>query len=229
MIARLGWRVYGVAALALNPHAFFTRLAALDWYGGMLRAWVTGLDLGAPRRVLEAGCSGGTLAGDLAGRGHVVVAFDRSTRAVRFARARCATNRIQPSYLAATAEHLPLPKGHFERVLAASLLNVVSDPAAVVAELARVTAPAGRVSFLFPTPRMTPAAVRTFIRRHGLSGFSAEALSLWATLATKLDEEVALKLLMSAPLKEARCTHFLGGMVSAASGWKVAGDATGRS
>jgi SAM-dependent methyltransferase len=215
MIARLGWRVYGVAALALNPHAFFARLAALDWYGGMLRAWVDGLDLGAPRRVLEAGCSGGALAGYLARRGHAVVAFDRSIRAVRYASNRSAANRSQPGFLAATAEHLPLPDGYFDRVLAASLLNVVSDPVVVVAELARVIVPEGLVSFLFPTPRMTPAAVRTFIRCHRFSSeFSTEALSLWAALATKLDEAVVLEALRSAPLTGARCTRLLDGMAS---------------
>lgn len=111
MLSRLGWRAYSLAMLALRPHGFFAALTRLDWYGGLLRAWADGLNLPAPARVLEVGCSSGALAGYLARQGHDVVGLDRSARAVRHARAGHATGISKPRFTLGDAHDLPFPDG----------------------------------------------------------------------------------------------------------------------
>jgi ubiquinone/menaquinone biosynthesis C-methylase UbiE len=216
MIPKLGWKVYSLASLALQPHAFFAKLAGLDWYRDTLHAWISWLSPGPASAVLEVGCSSGVLAHELAKLGHTVTALDRSAAAIRYARRM--GNSATPTFMVGDAHNLPLQGGQFDYTLAASLLNVVTDPPQVLAEMVRVTAPDGIVSCLFPTPYMDVGSARAFIRKHALAGFSATAISLWAAHAPKLDPAAATQLLVSAQLIETTRACFLDRMVCAVSG-----------
>ncbi|MBI4636881.1 MAG: methyltransferase domain-containing protein [Candidatus Rokubacteria bacterium] len=101
-------------------------------------------------RVLEVGCGTGVVVRDLAGlvgaRGRVV-GVDRSRLLLRAARRLC---RARPragriTLRVADGARLPWRAGRFDATLAITVLLHVSDPMAVVAEMARVTRPGGRV------------------------------------------------------------------------------------
>jgi ubiquinone/menaquinone biosynthesis C-methylase UbiE len=225
MIPKLGWRVYSLVSLALRPHVFFAELAALDWYLDTLRAWTSWLSPKPASTVLEVGCSTGALAYELANLDHTVVGLDRSAVAIRYARS--AGNRANPTFMIGNACDLPLQGECFDCTLAASLLNIVADPAQVIAEMARVTVPNGIVSCLFPTPYMDAGSARQFIRKHALTGFPAEAISLWAARAPKLEPSDAIQLLISAQLIETSRAYLLDGMVCAISGRRRQGQSPG--
>jgi len=216
--SRLGWRIYSLAFLALRPYAFFAELAALDWYRDTLRAWTSGINPDPGSTVLEVGCSTGALAHNLANRGYTVVGLDRSAGAIR--RALRTGKSANPTFMIGNAHNLPFQNERFDYTLAASLLNIVTDPPQLIAEMARVTAPRGIVSCLFPTRQMDADSARVFIRKNALTGFSAEALSLWAARAPKMEPVNATQLLVSAQLTEITCAHFLDGMVCAISARK---------
>ena len=218
MLPRFGWTIYSLAMLAVAPHGFFARLAQLGWYGDMLRNWADGLDLPPSGRVLEVGCSAGTLSNHLERRGYHVTGVDRSARAIRRARAEYTAGTAGPAFVRGDANDLPFAAASFDAALAASLLNIVPEPQRVVAEMARVATPGGIVSCLFPTPRMNAVTARRFIERHGLTGFSAQALTLWATLARKLEPEAAERLLAAEQLTNIATTYCLDGMVCAVFG-----------
>lgn len=213
MMSEFGWRVYSLASLALRPHVFFAELAELAWYRDTLRAWTAWINPKPGGSVLDVGCSTGALARDLANGGYSVVGLDRSAAAIRYARR---TEELpNPTFMVGNALNLPFENGRFDYTLAASLLNIVTNPLQLIAEMARVTAPNGIVSCLFPTRQMDAGTARAFIRKNGLSGFSAYALSLWAARAPKLEPADATHLLVSAPLTEITRAHFLDGMVCA--------------
>lgn len=219
MISKLGWRVYSLASLVLRPHAFFTELAGLDWYRDTLLGWTAWINPDPGSTVLEVGCSTGALARDLANRGHTVVGLDRSAAAIR--RALSTGESANPTFMIGNAHNLPFENGRFDCTLAASLLNIVTNPPRLVAEMARVTAPNGIVSCLFPTRQMDVKSAREFIQKNALAGFSAEAISLWATRAPKIEPADATQILVSAQLVETTCAHFLDGMVCAISARKL--------
>lgn len=169
--------------------------------------------------VLEVGCSTGALTRDLANRGYTVVGLDRSAAAIR--RALSTGKSANPTFMIGNAHNLPFPNERFNYTLAASLLNIVTNPPQLVAELARVTTSNGIVSCLFPTRQMDADSAREFMRKNALAGFSAEALLLWAARAPKMEPADATRFLVSARLTEITCAHFLDGMVCAIFGLKI--------
>jgi ubiquinone/menaquinone biosynthesis C-methylase UbiE len=210
-------RAWFVGYMGLFPQRLFERLAGLNWYGGMLRAWLGCLHPPLPSRVLEVGCSTGVMAGWLAAQGHEVTGVDRSRQAIRWAMRNVVTKAggaaTPPAFRVGDAYTLPFAADAFDYAIAASLLNIVGDPLRLIREMARVTAPQGRVSFLFPTPAMTQAAVEAFIHRYALQGFSAEALRQWQQRAPKLAADEALALLKAAGLEDREASQLLEGMV----------------
>ena len=100
--------------------------------------------------VLEVGCGTGVVVRDLlsqvGGRGHVV-GVDPSRATVKAARllAREHPLRSRMTLRVAQGEHLPFRRGRFEAAVAITVLLHVAHPAAVVAEMARVVRPGGRV------------------------------------------------------------------------------------
>lgn len=95
-------------------------------------------------RVLDVGCGTGALTGvlaELVGPGNVAAA-DPSEPFVEACRERVtgADARVGP------AEALPFEDDAFDRALAQLVFSFVSDPAAAVAEMARVTRPGGAVA-----------------------------------------------------------------------------------
>lgn len=217
-VSQLGWRVYSLAHLAIHPHIFFKQLYAIDWYQQTLVDWLTWLNPDTGSRILEVGCSTGEFAAELAQQGFKVTGMDRSARAIQHANRyhRHATLQFEVG----DALHLPPSLQDFSYTLAASLLNVVTDPALLLSEMTRVTASHGVVSCLFPTPAMTSAAAHEFIQQQHLRGFAAEVILLWARLAVKLEPSMIIARFTSAQLGNVRNATFLQGMLCGVSGNK---------
>ncbi|GAA3287155.1 class I SAM-dependent methyltransferase [Dactylosporangium vinaceum] len=100
-------------------------------------------------RLLDVGTGTGTVAALAAGRGTRVTAVDAEPSMVEFTRSRLPAVTVGAGRL----PDLDFPDGSFDAVVANFVVNHVADPARAVAELARVSAPGGRVAFtVWPRP-----------------------------------------------------------------------------
>jgi SAM-dependent methyltransferase len=105
----------------------------------------------AGSRVLDLGCGTGELARALTVAGLRVAGCDISPRMLRHARDRggCAGwVRLEPDW-----QRLPFASAAFDVVVAASVLEYVGEPAAVLRECARVVRPGGVVLYTVPDLR----------------------------------------------------------------------------
>jgi demethylmenaquinone methyltransferase/2-methoxy-6-polyprenyl-1,4-benzoquinol methylase len=106
----------------------------------------------------------------LARRGAEVVGLDQSEEMLSGARARMAALGPLPgavSFVRGEAERLPFADGSFDALSFTYLLRYVDDPAATMAELARVVKPGGRigmVEFGVPPPGPLRALWRLYTR-----------------------------------------------------------------
>jgi SAM-dependent methyltransferase len=100
--------------------------------------------------VLDAGCGPGTqtLALARAVEGASVVGVDASSLMINEAVRRAEATDLDVTFEVADVEHLPFRDAAFGAVLAQTIFEHVPDPAAVTAELVRVTGPGGRVGAL---------------------------------------------------------------------------------
>ena len=91
-------------------------------------------------RLLDAGCGTGRLLASMFDTGAHRIGLDRDPAMLEQARM-----HTTAPLLLADAGALPLGTASLDAVVAVTLLEFVSDPAAVVAEMCRVTRPGGRV------------------------------------------------------------------------------------
>jgi SAM-dependent methyltransferase len=106
------------------------------------------VDRAAPRRgerVVDVGCGTGNAALLAAERGARVVGVDPSARLLEVARAEAAARGLDATFSAGHAAALPLADGAVDLVLSVFGAIFAPDPAAAAAEMARVTAPGGRI------------------------------------------------------------------------------------
>ncbi|MET0435506.1 MAG: class I SAM-dependent methyltransferase [Cellulomonas sp.] len=93
----------------------------------------------AGTRLLDVGCGTGELLADAASRGAAVAGADVAPGMVARARRAAPAADVRE----ADAEDLPWPGAAFDVVTAVNVLHLADDPAAAVAEAARVLAPGG--------------------------------------------------------------------------------------
>lgn len=131
-------------------------MSAVDW--GIGRYEVTAaqlepaaralVDHAAPQpgeHVVDVGCGTGTAALLAAGRGARVTGVDPAARLLDVARAEAAARGLDAKFALGDAAALPLADGEAAVVLSAFGVIFATDPAAAAAEMARVTAPGGRI------------------------------------------------------------------------------------
>lgn len=109
------------------------------------------LDYAAPppcSRLLDVGAGRGAVAGPAAARGHVVTAIDAAPGMV----ARLRTDFPGIAAARMDAHRFDLPDGVFDVVTAGFVLDLLSDPAAALAEMRRVLRPGGVVALSVPGP-----------------------------------------------------------------------------
>jgi arsenite methyltransferase len=135
------------------------------------------LDPQPQERVLEIGFGGGDLLGLLLGSGaQEIVGIDISdemvARARRRFRAEVKQGRLR--LLTASAEALPRGEGGFDAVCSVNTVYFWARPAAVLAELARVTRPGGRLVLGLQIPE----SVRRWPgHRYGFHAYGADELA----------------------------------------------------
>jgi len=93
--------------------------------------------------LLDLGCGSGELARSLAADGFTVTGCDIAPKMVRQAAAADRAGAVRWIRLAPHWETLPLAAGSLDTIVAASVLEYVGDPAAVLADCARVLRPGG--------------------------------------------------------------------------------------
>lgn len=105
-------------------------------------------------RVLDVGCGTGSVTRAAARRARSVLGVDLSAALIRVARAR-ATGVPNVAFLRADAQVHPFPAGGFDVVLSRTGASFFGDPPAAFTNLARATAPGGRLALLTwqPLPR----------------------------------------------------------------------------
>lgn len=106
------------------------------------------VDRAAPvpgERVLDLGCGTGNAALLAAARGAEVIGVDPSPRLLDVARERAAVRGLGARFLQGEAAKLPVADASVDLVLSVFAVIFAPDPDAAVRELARVTAPSGRV------------------------------------------------------------------------------------
>src|SRR5262249_19721578 len=133
----------------------YERYAALLSYGQdprWRRFLVSRIDAGRGDRVLDVATGTGAVARELVRqKGCTVVGVDQSPEMLAEARRRT-NGRIE--LIEASAERLPFDDGEFDALTFTYLLRYVHDPAATLAELARVVRPGATVAGLeFGLPR----------------------------------------------------------------------------
>lgn len=128
----------------------------MDWDAGsyehtaaqLLPTAEVAVDRAAPtsgERVLDVGCGTGNAALLAAARGARVTGVDPSPRLLDLARERAAAEGLDATFLAGEAANLPVGDGTADLVLSVFAVVFAPDAQAAARELARVTAPGGRV------------------------------------------------------------------------------------
>ncbi|MBU2662715.1 methyltransferase domain-containing protein [Actinoplanes bogorensis] len=160
-----------------ESRAFFTTRAA-GWdekFGDDLPAYAKAVDAAAPAPgdlAVDVGCGTGRALPALSaavGPTGRVIGLDCTP--AMLAEARSKGRDHAAALVQADARRLPLPDGTAAVVFAAGLVHHLPDPAAGLAELARITRPGGRLVLFHPTGRAALAA------RHGRELTPADPLN----------------------------------------------------
>lgn len=120
-------------------------------------------------RLLDAGCGSGLFA-ELAARGGAdVIGLDAAPGLVEYARRR----RPAARYVIEDLEHMPFRDGSFDVVTAFNSVLYAADPRRALAEIARVTVPAGRAVVTVgagPEQAESAAMINSLARRDEVPG-----------------------------------------------------------
>lgn len=158
----------------------------------MLRGFVKFVALTEGVRVLDVGTGPGLLPRLAQNNGaRLAVGVDDSPGMLRRAAEMnesaqsCLSVSSSPSlaWVLADGLRLPFAAGAFDAALATNLLFLLSDPAAGIAALARVTRPGGVVASVNPSETMSPAAAEAFAAQRGLVGFARFSFVNYGRLA----------------------------------------------
>jgi len=140
-----------------------------------------------PKRVVEIGVGTGLVALPLTQRGYGVIGLDLSPKMITVAR-----SRIGARVAIGDAGCMPFASESCDAVVAARVLHVVADPAAVLVDAARVTRPGGPVVVILAgasraDPRDDIDEATTGMRAGRLRGPDADTIVSLATAAGALE------------------------------------------
>jgi demethylmenaquinone methyltransferase / 2-methoxy-6-polyprenyl-1,4-benzoquinol methylase len=119
----------------------WARILSVGQDGRWRRAMVAGLGVPGGSLILDLAAGTGSISRELAGRGHRVIAADQSPEMV-------AAGAFPGPVVQATAERLPFADGVFDAVTFGYLVRYVDAVAGLLAEVARVVRPGGRVGMV---------------------------------------------------------------------------------
>ena len=165
-----------IAAFQDNPAAWDEMRALGLPASAIEEALLARLPAGRLGRVLDIGCGTGRMLSLLAPRADSVMGIDLSRRMLALARARIGAEGLgNCTVRQGDMARLPLPDVSFDLVLLCMVLHYADDPAAVLAEAARVTAPGGTVAVIDLAPHERDDLIRRLA--HTAPGLSAAAVA----------------------------------------------------
>lgn len=212
-LMRYLWRIYFIGMMLGSPARLFANLQQQSWYKNMLLHWLRDYINGNKGDCLEIGCGPGIFSAELAAKGVRVTAVDSSRSMIEFAKRRFAAAPTKPEFAIANAKHLEFFDQCFDLVVAASLINVVREPVAVIREMLRVARDDGYIAVLVPSPSLNPSNAAKYSQAHALSHSHAAALGLWASAARKLSRHELENYFQLAGAVNLRIEEGLDGMV----------------
>jgi ubiquinone/menaquinone biosynthesis C-methylase UbiE len=151
---RAGPADFNAVDTSADPGGLIRFLDAANTTAGLTaakRALLEQLDLGRARAALDVGCGPGIDIAEMARLmpdGAHVSGVDLSETMIGEARFRTASLGLRASLRTGDAADLPYPDQAFDACRVATVLQHVPDPARVIAEMARVTRPGGRMGAL---------------------------------------------------------------------------------
>lgn len=201
--------------LYFSPATFFDKINGLPWYQGTLHKWADGLGRQTGESILEVGCASGQLTKYMARWGAIALGVDKSTEMLQKAQASETDGAL---FELASALDLPFENNHFDYTIAASLINIISEPEKALGEMVRVCKPGGKVSVLVPQAGLMDDVVTNLANELNLSGFSRAALIAWHRRAPKMQREKLLAYFNHAGLQHICSETHLNGMVVTVTG-----------
>ena len=199
--------------IIFKPTRLFDKINQLDWYKNTLCQWVDEQNFATQSKVLEVGCATGTLTTYMAQSGLITTGVDYSSNMVKQAK----QQHSDMDFLTANVLDLPFEAGYFDVVIAASLVNIVSDKDKTMQELARVCKKGGRLTILVPSATFSDQDLRALQTSLHSSGFSRAAMEAWHQRAPKMKASEFLPLFKQAGLTQPTTKSYLHGMVIAIS------------
>lgn len=217
MIVSFYFKLYIIFLVMFDSVSLFHKINQLTWYSDTLKVWAEDLRYSENKSLLEIGTATGILASFLDSRGLHVTAIDLSENMIAKARA---VNPKGIIFQQGDILQLDFADNHFDYVIAASVINVISDRRKGLSEMVRVCKKGGKVSILVPEEGMTKEKLNILIQQYGLTGFSREALLAWDNYAKKMSRSSLEELFKSAGLKKISTTEYLNGMAIGVTGVK---------
>ncbi len=190
------------------PAKLFEKINQLEWYQQTLQSWVEEQHITPNSSMLEVGCGTGALSRYLSMH-YALTAVDASKSMVKHAKKH--TNHVD--FIVADVYALPFPSGHFDTVVASSLLNVLEHKKKALLEIKRVCKHDGKVTFLVPLKGFDDTHATQLIQTLQLTGFSKAALYAWHTMAKKMSMEEIEDLVQTYGLSMKEKKEYLEGMV----------------
>jgi len=132
-------------------------------------------------RVLDIGTGTGRLLEVLAPRAEEMVGVDASRAMLALARDRIARRKLKASVRLGDMYRLPFEARGFDTVTLQMVLHYADDPAAALAEAARMVAPGGRLAVVDLAPHARTDMMRA--RAHVHAGFEDDSISGWFAAA----------------------------------------------
>lgn len=202
---------FALMARSIFPGALFSHLYSMPWYGGLLRGWaLENINPGA--HVLEMGGCRGELAHELTQQGLQVTVMDKSLLSVVLGRVRAP----EVSFIHGDALRVQMLPDRFDLVMAASLLNVVSDPVRLISNMCKAAKPGGRLKVLVPNAAFNDDDMILLLQNMNLTLPETAAIKLWHRKARKLEAQQVTGYFQQVGLKNVSITPRLQGMVFSA-------------
>jgi len=199
--------------LAFKSAVLFDKINQLDWYKNTLRQWIDDQSLSIKSKVLEVGCASGVLTIYIARSGCIPTGVDFSSKMIELAK----INNSGIDFSVANVLDLPFETDFFDVVIAASLINIVSDKSKAIDELSRTCKKGGMITILVPSAKFNDKDLLALQSSLGNSGFSDAAMDAWHRLAPKMKTSDITDLFKQAGLTELTTKNYLQGMVVSVS------------
>ncbi len=215
MVKSLYYKLYIKALLARNPTMLFEKINHLDWYQNTLHKWINNSKLNS-KTVLEVGCASGRLTQHLSDIGYKPSGVDLSINSVQLAQ----DNYPRLIFDQQDVADLSYADNSFNNVIAASVINIVSNEEKALSEMLRVCEKGGKISVLIPEKSFNQDQFNLLLKSLKLTGFSLAALKTWNIRAPKMELKSVQQLFIDQGVENIKIHSYLYGMVVSIVGTK---------